>query len=44
MRMEYREKIKELRKSYNEKAEIRINFTVSENIRGVILDKAVIEF
>ena len=30
--------------SYNEKAEIRINFTVSENIRGVILDKAVIEF
>lgn len=30
--------------SYNGKAEIRINFTVVESIRGVILDQEVIEF
>lgn len=30
--------------SYNGEAEVRINFTVSESIRGVILDKEVIEF
>ena len=30
--------------SYNGKAEVRINFTVTETIRGVILDKEVIEF
>ena len=30
--------------SYNGEAEIRINFTVTENIKGVILDKEVIEF
>ena len=30
--------------SYNGEAEIRVNFTVIEEIRGVILDKEVIEF
>ena len=30
--------------SYNGEAEVRINFTVTETIRGVILDKEVIEF
>ena len=30
--------------SYNGEAEIRVNFTVTESIRGVILDKEVIEF
>lgn len=30
--------------SYNGEAEVRINFTVTEDIRGVILDKEVIEF
>ena len=30
--------------SYNGKAEVRINFTVIESIRGVILDQEVIEF
>ena len=30
--------------SYNGEAEVRINFTVIENIKGVILDKEVIEF
>ena len=30
--------------SYNGKAEVRINFTVVESIRGVILDQEVIEF
>ena len=30
--------------SYNGEAEVRINFTVTESIRGVILDKEVIEF
>lgn len=30
--------------SYNGEAEVRINFTVTENIKGVILDKEVIEF
>ena len=30
--------------SYNGEAEIRVNFTVIEDIRGVILDKEVIEF
>ena len=30
--------------SYNGKAEIRVNFTVVESIRGVILDQEVIEF
>lgn len=30
--------------SYNGKAEVRINFTVTEDIQGVILDKEVIEF
>ena len=30
--------------SYNGEAEVRVNFTVTEDIRGVILDKEVIEF
>ena len=30
--------------SYNGEAEVRIHFTVTESIRGVILDKEVIEF
>ncbi len=30
--------------SYNGEAEVRVNFTVTETIRGVILDKEVIEF
>ena len=30
--------------SYNGEAEVRINFTVTEPIRGVILDKEVMEF
>lgn len=30
--------------SYNGKAEVRVNFTVTEPIRGIILDKEVIEF
>ena len=30
--------------SYNGEAEVRINFTVTEDIQGVILDKEVIEF
>ena len=30
--------------SYNGKAEVRIHFTVTESIRGVILDQEVIEF
>lgn len=30
--------------SYNGEAEVRVNFTVTEPIRGVILDKEVIEF
>ena len=30
--------------SYNGEAEVRVNFTVTEAIRGVILDKEVIEF
>lgn len=30
--------------SYNGEAEVRINFTVTESIHGVILDKEVIEF
>ncbi len=30
--------------SYNGEAEVRINFTVVEDIKGVILDKEVIEF
>ena len=30
--------------SYNGEAEVRIHFTVIENIKGVILDKEVIEF
>ena len=30
--------------SYNGEAEVRVNFTVTEDIQGVILDKEVIEF